>query len=569
MTAPTTISEFKTQFATKAKESLLSVDLSTATTEQLITQGAIFNQSVKVDVDYPLYTHNDFSTDLSDIYSTGGATFIKSGNWVDISSLDTATKANFASALTVNTNLAVTDSVATGYYSNNCMLDGISPPAIVGTTRCIGLSSAANSSGCYSATINASGVQVINSGQVAGYTSTAGAKSVITSDGTKFWQWTAASATAFGAYSSTDGITWTAETLTGLPTFADLTSLPFFGKISTVVAPIGDANQSSNALFSLYCGTRHLLIGTGASYLIAATSTNGLAWTDVTASMLGSTTVANAASAINFVYKNGNTVAILLDGGIGRYTTDGGATWSACTGVPNFVIDQHAVKADATTPANLVISHNGSTNLYVSNDSGATWTNRTNPLGSNVAVTSIKGGTIVVSKNGVIKKSTDNGATWSSVTIPQSIASSIITSVYCDAYRWYMVSNSQIATSTDLSTWTLRTINNLNIALGLMNGVCSIDVNTIVIYDSTKIAVSLDGGVTWNVMSILNVAVSGQHRLLPNTTGTNLIFNANSLGSNGNHTIATKSELANGFKLAKVTLIAASSAGLAAFLRIE
>jgi hypothetical protein len=273
MTLPTTLIEFKTQYLTYAKNKLFGTELSTADTETLALQGMVYNQVNKVDVDYPLFAPTDFSTDLPNTYSTGNATFIKSGSWCDISSLDATSKARIASIFT-NTNLAVTDSAVTSAYSSSCLIDAMSPPAIVGTTRCLSLSSAANSTGCYSVTINGSGVQVVNSGQVAGYSSTAGAKSVITSDGTKFWQWTAASATAFGAYSSTDGGTWTAETLTGLPTFAGLTSLPFFGQIYPSIAPIGDLNSSSNALFSLYCGARHLLIGTGASYLIAATSTN-------------------------------------------------------------------------------------------------------------------------------------------------------------------------------------------------------------------------------------------------------------------------------------------------------
>jgi hypothetical protein len=568
MTLPTTLADFKNQYLTYAKSKLFGTELSTANTETLALQGMMYNQVNKVDLEYPLFTPTDFISSLRSPYVTGGAVFLKQNAWSDVKSLSSEAKTALKNLITVETT-ALSDSPVVS-TSNSIIIDTLSPPAVVGSVRCLTFSDISLTPRVLK--IKSGDTKLISTGQTTALVSSNGNRAVVTSDGVKFWQWVVASATAFSAYSSTDGDTWASETLTGLPTFSALDSAKcFYGTTSTNFSD-GSINLqvgSENTLIALHCGARHLLIGTGASNLIAATSTNGTSWTDAAATVLGSTTIPNSATIINWVYKNGNNVLILLDGGIGRFSSNGGVNWSGVT-VPDIATNTK-VRVSSSDPAYIAMwGTSGGTNIYVSTDSGATWTTRA--VATNPATLYIMSSIIVTSVNGIIAKSTDNGATWANVLLPESATYSTNNKVICDDFRWYLLTPNQIYTSTNLSTWTLRTSTNnfgaANLAASAIAKIISFDVNTVFIFtDSNVVFRSLDGGVTWDAVGVVAATTKKTYSIIKNTTGEDSVI-AGSYYANGGAYVK-KSELVGDIGYAYIAAIAASrTPGLTAFVRV-
>lgn len=460
-------------------------------------------------------------------YDAGDSQWAQSNTWIPAASIGSATaKSNIR--LADYNNIAITDNSALLGFAQ-LTLNSCTP--LAKTALVVSLPITTDTTNCKVLTIAAAGVRMVATGQAQGYANAAGGANLVTSDGTTMWSWTAASASAWGAYTSTDGVTWTTATLSGQATFSGATTYPIGPSgAQSAMDKTGEMFITSAAYMQMaaYCGARHLLIGLNGSFqYIAQRSTAGLSWGgDESTTILGSGTI--AATAYGWWYRNGNTFFIAI-GNVVRKSTDGGATWAAAT---------NAIAAASTTryringsdAARLVCCANNGTSMAFSADSGATWTARTAPFTLNANTTlNGRGSSWVLcdSTTGNTYKTTDDGANWSVLATPTGFGGTM-QGVYADANRWYIVSavGNQVATSTDLSTWTVRNISNTapgtNYNYAPLN-LAATDSNTIMGANSSGyVMVSADGGVTWYWTTYSNNSVAtgaGAVYLVANAVG--------------------------------------------------
>lgn len=137
-----------------------------------------------------------------------------------------------------------------------------------------------------------------------------------------------------------------------------------------------------------------------------------------------------------------------------QFSNDGGATFTAATGIGGFFYDV-ACSADGMT----AVACRWLSSVYVTSDGGATWTERTIPGASGIqnADCSSDGTKIVAADrvSGFIYTSTDSGATWSQRAF--SADWSDVTSSADGTKLAATVSGGQIYTSSDSgATWTAR-----------------------------------------------------------------------------------------------------------------
>lgn len=463
-------------------------------------------------------------------YDAGDSKWLRTGAWVSASlvpaSLVNALKAASATSVALTDNALVNEAYAT--------INGMIPPAVVGSTRCFSYASNIKGYNAHAFVVNADGAQVISIGQTTGFDqSNYGCGNLITSDGTKFWSWTAASTSAFGAKSSTDALGWSAETLTGLPTFSSLTAHQIGGTASTSGSyPVGDLFQAigSANLVAAFCGARHLLIGTNASgNYVATLSSNGTTFGgDQSTSVLGSTTITQSVQ--TWWYRNGNNFYITLgSSGISRFTGDGGVTWAVSTNAPSN-IDFYRV--NATDPARVMAFTGNSTTAKVTTNSGQTWTNVNLPVVITITNTYTcgRGAVWAFAQSGTAYKSTNDGVTWAPINAPVGFGA--ISAVYADANRWYLYSaaSNQIATSTDLATWTIRNISTpIPNAGTIPTSFVAIDSNVVAGAIQGNILYTSDGGVTWYWSYMTNASAAtaaGVSKIIANTVGTPMILSA-------------------------------------------
>lgn len=465
---------------------------------------------------------------VPDFYDAGDSKWLRTGTWVASGSVPASliTQLKTASA----TSVALTDNTLINeQYS---YINGMLPPAIVGDVRCFSYSSGVKGVNAHAFVVNSVGPRVINIGQATGYSQgNAGAGTCITSDGTKFWSWVAASATAFGAKSSANGETWDTETLSGQPTFSALTTHQIGGTSNTESSfPIGEQFYSATAynLTAAYCGARHLLIGlNGSNQYVASSSSNGTTFGgDQTVAVLGSATITATSTAwwnrngLNFFWTGGN---------VSRFSADGGATWVAST---SGALSADYYRVNTTDAARIMAFQISGTSAKVTTNSGQSWTAVTLPLAINhtTARTCGRGGTWAVSQGGTAYQTVNDGAAWTAINAP--IGFGAISAIYSDASRWYLfsASSNQIATSTDLATWTIRNITTpIPNSTTIPNNLVATDSNTVVGCHAGNILYTTDGGVTWYWSYATNAATATAadvQKIIANTTGTNMILSA-------------------------------------------
>lgn len=351
--------------------------------------------------------------------------------------------------------------------------------------------------------ITSAGLQLIYTGQTASFAGSSNGTNVsVASDNTSLWALAPTGGNSFSMYKSTDAITWANQSLSGLPTFSMTTPPAWPGGSTVANTPLGDLLRTGAAekFTLLYCGARYLILASGGTNYIATRSSNGTSWGgDESTSVLGSATVSHGAAAMYF-YRNGNNCWLSLDNGpTNRYTTDGGVNWNTCTNAPTLTTAMY-IKRNTTTPAKIAAFTTGA--LKTSADSGATWTTQTLPAtASTIGGAAYIGSVLIFVSAGVVWRSGDDGATWAISPMPANSAG-LPSSVFGDATQFYLIfavgTASQLMTSTNGTTWTIR---NLNFVVPAVNfqGIASYNSNSVLIMsDNTTALFTNNGGVTWS-----------------------------------------------------------------------
>ena len=531
--------------------------------------------------------------DLSGVpifYNAGSSKWLRSGELTESSNLSATTKATLASSATASSLTTVVQStLAQSYVPSGCYtampIARISAssvsvvPAAYTQTTAIGVGVATSA-----------GFQVVATGQTAFRSNhvSDGCPGVVASNNTTIFSYCFTSATALSAYYTTNGTTWTAGTVTGIPTFATSSTTTNAwcsqtGTTYTLGGQNGWRRNGTNTQWTvLWCGARFLLIGPDATNYLLSLSTDGLAWGgDNTTAVLGG--LVGRASNFQF-YRNGNNCYLNI-GTRYRYSTDGGITWAASTfaGAPDPTA--YFLQTNQTDPAKLVILTVTSTDAYYSADSGATWSaNRALPLTSYGGV-AYRGSTVVCSNaSNSTQVSTDNGTTWVTSTTPiGTLGTNRL--ILADANRFYLsiYNQKQILTSSDGVTWTIVTTpvefmySYESWSYG--SNIISFDSNTVMLYGTAlakgRCFITTDGGVTW--AAALTVIASnpepfggGNAFLTPDAGGVAFPLSATGFLTNATNAEVLKADITAGgaFYRTGATAITPVQAGANVYVRV-
>jgi hypothetical protein len=149
---------------------------------------------------------------------------------------------------------------------------------------------------------------------------------------------------------------------------------------------------------------------------------NGMTWTKLTTGLpasasTGRVSLTISTSSPNTLYAGiantiGNGSSLL---GIYR-TTNGGSNWTLQSNTPNHYNGQGWYNnVIAVDPANASIVYSGGTNIYKSTNAGATWSTITNGIHVDFHAIAFSGSTVYVGCDGGIYKSTTGGSSWTSI----------------------------------------------------------------------------------------------------------------------------------------------------------
>jgi hypothetical protein len=436
-------------------------------------------------------------------YDAGSSKWLKSATFVSGSLLTTAVKNTLSAAS--GTNIAVasaTDTYLEGLYPFVGHEVARIPASNISVIPCTGES---GTYGFSAIALTSAGAQSI--GIVAPsvpYLATYVPGTII-SNGTTLFCYYLTSTTALACKTSTDGITWTTQTLTGLPSIAvSNSSAEFWPSSVSDNNSVGTlrkvVNPANGFMAVLWCGARFIMVNsTGAGVYTTSTSTDGLTWSgDTTTTVLGAATTISGSN-MNF-YRNGNNCYLCLSNTVVRKSSDGGITWanSVVTNTINNATTQNILK-NITDPTKLIMPFaTSSTVAYYSSDSGATWSaSRPLPTTPDTGLV-YKGSIVLLSTQTSIWRSADDGNTWTRLVLPIGALASG-GSVRADSNRFYLLlySQAQILTSTDGLTWTIRTT---PFAVSTTNyGLIEFSSNIVYIINTSFNGgiFTIDGGVTW------------------------------------------------------------------------
>jgi photosystem II stability/assembly factor-like uncharacterized protein len=441
---------------------------------------------------------------VADLYNAGTSKWMKSNTFVDGASLSSATKASIAALPTASSQILIESTAETFIDQNYHPFTMVqTQPATIGTTTVYPC--AFNGSTQFVYVVNNSGAQLVNTGMTCFTWGGQGAEQTIVTNGTTFFQYSRASTTAFQCRTSTDGLTWTSQSLTGMPsTYSMDGNAKIHGAGGGAYRlPYGTFMNSdtvgSYGTFGVYwCGARFLAIGFDSSYYYTSLSTDGLSWGgNQNTTVLGSST-ANRSYQL-FFYRSGNYCVLMIGTTHYRYSSDGGITWNAMTVTSgaNALSASYGITRNQSDPLKFIL-WNGSSAPRYSADGGVTISGD-RPFGVSVPSSIVYvGNTVLVSDSAGAYKSTDNGSTWTAISTWPSGTLGFGGYFLYDGYRYYFVvyGQAQVLTSTDASTWTLRTLTT-NTGTTSIKGNFSFDTNVVCIQAQSYLISSTDGGVTW------------------------------------------------------------------------
>ena len=443
-------------------------------------------------------------------YNAGTSKWLKTATFTLGSNLSAEAKTSLAAGSTnaaINTALLSANEDAVQTNNNYCPLPA---QRISASSVTVYPAMPLNQTSCNVLAVTSSGAQPVNIDMtsIISNTSAGGGNVVIASNNTTIFAYTQTGGTAIGARSTTDGLTWSSVTLTGLPTFSSLNGLRAYGSGSGCkVSPRGRNTYNNDASYGVFwCGARFIMVinDFGNVYLRTSTSTDGIAWSgDTSLTVLGTATFPIAGFTF---YRNGNSC--FLGGSssaLYRYSTDGGVTWAAAPTI-SYTYDATVFQKTNTTDAAKLFYTKENTTSFFSANTGATWSSRTLPMtATSDSAFAYKGSTVLMSKTTLgVYRSINDGATFTAVLFPLGTLSTS-GQVFADASRFYFVpdNQNQILTSSDGITWTITTI-----SAGAMYK--NSDYAGIIAYSSTSVAIigfagggsnvmymTTDGGVNW------------------------------------------------------------------------
>lgn len=245
---------------------------------------------------------------------------------------------------------------------------------------------------------------------------------------------------------STDGITWISEELSGdYPnTFSESSQIRFFYNYKSNKSGIVPANVVSSDFFSV--GENIFLIDRDNIYR----SSDGLNWTNITESVFGTTpSVYNG----NLFFVSGTQAAIVSAYGI-KYTTDSGGSWSQSVGGPTLPTT-YSYLINKTNTAKIITKNTSPNSKYfVSSNTGKNWNEVFPEINQDIVL--YKGTGIVIAQSGghSIRVSTDDGASFVTPTI-SGFLFPVKTGVCSQNYFYLRDNKKQLFKSSNGSTWVL------------------------------------------------------------------------------------------------------------------
>ena len=260
-----------------------------------------------------------------------------------------------------------------------------------------------------------------------------------------------------------------------------------------------------------------------------------------------------------------------------RYSSDGGITWNAITVTSgaNALSASYGITKNQSDPLKFLL-YNGSSAPRYSADGGVTISgDRPFPINPNSIV--YVGNTLLISDSSSSYKSTDNGSTWTAFATWPSGTLGFGGYFLYDGYRYYFVvyGQGQVLTSTDTSTWTLRTLPTTTGTTSI-RGIFAFDSNTVCIQPSAYLISSTDGGVTWQTAYVNDIPSSevyaGQNWYTTTSGGGFVNYGGGYSDDYGSAASSfSKASVINGGSRYKITnsTIAPSRTNASAYVRVE
>lgn len=441
-------------------------------------------------------------------------------------------------------------------------------PNKVGTTSVFGyqLGSAGTQLGAMVVN-DATGINFVNTGAISGGTTSAtgggfNQQIIANPAGTAFIQYYYNASLQLAYRTSTDGLTWSAESLLSLPNTAWVVSGDgWFNNSQYNTNNVKTSNGlrfgSGGPTFGAFnMGNRVILFyraspdsGT-TNYIAVASSANGTTgWTDITTSAIGNTTTTFVAASVPQFYRNGSAAIIHWIYTIGTTaaqisTFDGGTTLTYAAITAGYygrtTTAGYSLLINNSTPSKILLFPNtaSSTTMYRSINSGQSWTNLTLPIipGAGPSITYVGSTMFYIPEQNTsyLYRSTDDGATWTLQPVATSLATPRYQRIMYDGYRYIISCSShfELLVSTDGSagSWVMRylpqSISGIN---GTSMDCIGIDANKTIIGASNNAQVGLvtvDGGVTWKLWTADNTTryiFAGPQIICTNTPGQWLI----------------------------------------------
>lgn len=273
----------------------------------------------------------------------------------------------------------------------------------------------------------------------------------VVSNGTKFFAYPINTSTPSIRYvkTSTDGITWTSEEMTGdHPTsFSSANTHRWYYNIPPSGIGMIPTAAKTPDYFSI--GQNIFLLNESSIYR----SSDGLGWSNITTGVFGNAIQPNDGFYIG-INKSLSTAFIASSYGL-KYTTDSGLTWSKSIG--SFTVPTtYGFSKNPNSDSKYLAKNYTPNNLYyISTDTGKTW-NRITP-GTNADVVMYRNSSIVLlqKESGTSKFSLDDGTTWANTVFPSTFVYPIKTGLCTDNYKYILDSDFKIYRSPTGATWTL------------------------------------------------------------------------------------------------------------------